>query len=429
MLQETMQLVSAGVSIGESMSDNLSRLQMLMLSSIRLLEEVGETDTPYTSSGQGSVRSRGSTSVECTVALEWDVSHSFIKQSCCDASPILELCGVASEVLCATLADGWRANQKADVREVAIPLGNIMVASAVAGTSGERQIAALSLGRLFVLVGGDPDMARLLLPLLMDGMLGSDNSTPTPVYACLLHVLATIGGVSGQCGFPWALNQVLEQMIKLYKDPHGIVSAGLMFATGSEGKQKGQMASAFLQLTTLLQDASPSIRKDVRHKLLALFSDFGLHANELNAIYDLGALLPAIAAACENLDRTLPRMIASYNGSIQQINHFERPRSDISLIRNFRNLWMYSAIYKFSGISKKGTLYEWPRDWPTALGKIAAATPALSSIDGPQRSDTARERLQAELQDRFALCSIVHEDAIRSQVGQSRSSCRRCISQ
>ena len=140
-----MQLVSAGVSIGESMSDNPSRLQMLMPSSIHLLEEVGETDTPYTSSGQGSVRSRGSTSVECTVALEWDVSHSFVKQSCCDASPILELCDVASEVPCATLADGWRATQKADVHGVAIPIGNIMVAAAVAGTSGERQIASLSL--------------------------------------------------------------------------------------------------------------------------------------------------------------------------------------------------------------------------------------------------------------------------------------------
>ena len=207
---ETMQLVSAGVSIGESMGDSPSRLQTLVLSPIRLLEGVGETDTPYTGSGQGSVRSRGSTSVECTVALEWDVGRSSIKQGCCDASPIPELCRVASEVLCATLADGWRADQKADVREVAIPLGHIMVALAVAGTSGERQIAALSLGRLFVLVGGDPDMARLLLPLLADGILGSDNSTPTPVYACLLHVLATVGGVSGQCGFPLALNQVLE---------------------------------------------------------------------------------------------------------------------------------------------------------------------------------------------------------------------------
>ena len=54
----------------------------------------------------------------------------------------------------------------------------------------------------------------------------------------------------------------------------------------------------------------------VGDKLLALFSDSGLRANELNATYDLGALLPAIAAACENLDRTLPRVIASCNGSI-----------------------------------------------------------------------------------------------------------------
>ena len=53
-------------------------------------------------------------------------------------------------------------------------------------------------------------------------------------------------------------------MIKLYRDPHGVVSPRLMFATGREGKEKGQMASAFPQQTTLLQDASSSIRKGCR---------------------------------------------------------------------------------------------------------------------------------------------------------------------
>lgn len=394
------------------MSDNLSRLRALVLSSVSLLEETKDgNDNHPISSGQSS-RSRLSIIAENNVALDWDVSRSFIGQGPSEQSPVMDFCCVASEALCVALADGWKADHKADVRGVAIPLGNIMLASAVQGTSGERQVAALTLGRMFVLVGGDPDMARLLLPLLIDGMMGPNDTTPAPVYACLLHVLATIGGVSGKCGFPWALNQVLEQMIKLYKDPRGVVSEDLMYATGREGKEKGQLANAFLQLATLVQNAKPCIRKDVRYKLLALFSDFGLRASELNAIYDLGALLPAIAASCVSLDRKLARMIPSYNGFSQEIDS-QRQHSDVLLIQNFRNLWMYSAIYRFSKISQKNSDYGWPKEWTEALSKIAVATPVLSSIDGPQRSNTDRERLQVELKDmssisfHFDLCNSV----------------------
>lgn len=43
-------------------------------------------------------------------------------------------------------------------------------------TCAEKQVATMSLGRLFVLVNGDQEMARLLLPLLLNGMLGSEKA-------------------------------------------------------------------------------------------------------------------------------------------------------------------------------------------------------------------------------------------------------------
>lgn len=59
-----------------------------------------------------------------------------------------------------------------------MPLGTKMMTLVKAdlATCAEKQVATMSLGRLFVLLDGDPDMARLLLPLLLNGMLGTETA-------------------------------------------------------------------------------------------------------------------------------------------------------------------------------------------------------------------------------------------------------------
>lgn len=62
------------------------------------------------------------------------------------------------------------------------------------------------------------------------------------MYVCLVHVIATIGGVSGQKNYTSYYDQVVEQLIKLYKDPGSSGSSGckgLMYASGGDGKYKG----------------------------------------------------------------------------------------------------------------------------------------------------------------------------------------------
>lgn len=69
-------------------------------------------------------------------------------------------------------------------------------------------------------------------------------------------------------------------------------------------KNIGAMANALLQLAKLMQKGTEKARRDLRLKLLALFSDFGFKLIDMTPVHDLGALLPAIAAACEGLGKS-----------------------------------------------------------------------------------------------------------------------------
>ncbi|GMH40744.1 hypothetical protein BSKO_08648 [Bryopsis sp. KO-2023] len=406
MLYECMELTAASARFGGNpMNDILSRLRSLMMSSARLIEDHAQPETEAASS-QGSFRSRTSlrsmAMADCDVACGWDVSQKFTAHSINKvedpASPIA-LCQVATEALCCTLAAGWKAGHRKTVRDIAVPLGNKMMTLKKADltTCAERQVATMALGRLFVLVDGDPEMARLLLPLLINGMLGSEKA-PTQVYACLVHVMATIGGVSGQKKFLWGHDQVVEQLIKLYKDPRAAGCSGLMYVSGTKDSCKGAMADAILQMTKLCQKGPESIRRELRLKLLALFSDFGLKASEHGVIYDLGALLPAIAASCEGLDKSFYSMLENRgNNSFRSLEPLHRDRQ---LIKHFRIFWIYTALYKFVGLTGAKE-NPWPVAWRTALGQIATSTPALIAIEGPNRTDEMQETLRAELKDRL----------------------------
>lgn len=59
--------------------------------------------------------------------------------------------------------------------------------------------------------------------------------------------MAAIGGVSGQKNFSSCYDQVVEQLIKLYKDPGSSGCKGLMYAYGGDGKYRGDCERLFLQ--------------------------------------------------------------------------------------------------------------------------------------------------------------------------------------
>lgn len=67
-----------------------------------------------------------------------------------------------------------------------------------------------------------------------------------------------------------------------------------------------QLSMLDTMLCSGLAEASSSVRRDVRQRLLNLFSDLGLRVGSCGssgarAVAEMRALLPALAAACQNL--------------------------------------------------------------------------------------------------------------------------------
>eukprot|EP00803_Ostreobium_quekettii_P006190 evm.model.scf_2686.2 EVM.evm.TU.scf_2686.2 scf_2686:13725-15123(+) len=171
--------MSACVGIGLEMRDFMGRLHILLMSAIKLVEDVQSSDQDI-ASGQGS---RSSSALpECNLLLRWDLMQPFTNagnMSKNSSSPLC-MCLAAAEAMTSTLAAGWQAGQQQVIRSMCVPFGNTIAISGASTTCGERQVAALVLGRLFVLVNGDSELGRLLLPLMMDGMLGSDRTQTEP---------------------------------------------------------------------------------------------------------------------------------------------------------------------------------------------------------------------------------------------------------
>ncbi len=87
---------------------------------------------------------------------------------------------------------------------------------------------------------------------------------------------------------------------------------------------------------------------------------------------------------------------------------------DLTVIRLFRHLWLYCAVYDFGGLQRRlgagapgapgaGALPPWPPAWRGALGRVAAVTPVLRLGIEQQRAEAMAERLQAS---RVPLCSF-----------------------
>lgn len=92
----------------------------------------------------------------------------------------------------------------------------------------------------------------------------------------------------------------------------------------------GAMANSLLQLAKLMQKGSEKVRRDFQLKLLALFSDLGLKLTDKTTVFDLGALLPAIAAACEGLGKSfIPVLRTRATPSFRAL---EAPHDDSGLL-------------------------------------------------------------------------------------------------
>jgi len=175
----------------------------------------------------------------------------------------------------------------------------------------------------------------------------------------------------------------------------------LWLSLAADGRCPGALAHALKHLAQGLSSASARFRKDLRLRLLALFSDFAVLLPNESYVVDLGALLPAIAAAMLPLGdpKVAGRMSAALSStelSLDTLSHMQE--EDRAVNTALRHLWLYASVYDFAALSRPapGAPAPWPLEWSTALSGIAASTPVLLIGSEQQKAEAFLEHVSAE---------------------------------
>lgn len=328
--------------------------------------------------------------------------------------PALSLTRVWTEAAAVLLGAAWCA-QPAEVRSAFLPL---------ATASSEKEGVLLLLGRLLAVVGGEESASRLLIPMVTDTLAAKSGEVDAGVYGVAAHVLASMAVTSAASNTMWGYTQVVDLLIKLYKFPQFSISGALLYGSavpppisapgnGSltepsvevhiPGRCPGALANALTSLATGLGHTSAQYRKDLRKRLLALFSDFALIMPNESFVRDLGALLPAVAASLQGMQdqrhdsRRSSRAYSSGDLSLDALSSMQEEGR--TLHAALRHLWLQSSVYDFADLSNnKGRKFfsAWPEEWATALCTIAASTPALLLGSEQQKVEAFLEDAAAE---------------------------------
>lgn len=375
--------------------DLVSRIRSLLLSSARLTE--GELLRHTDDIGPATAQTAPDR------VWRWDLTTDAVPVGTGPGAHAQQLCRAVSEAACSLLAASWQSGDQAGVKAAFLPLSDIEGFSALASTANERQAVLLTVGRLCCVLHGSKshrhsaaseELARMALTLLLD-TLGSEDASLSQVDACAVYTLACLGVSYGLQDCRWAYEQVAEALSKLYKDPEGRVGQHLLYGSPRAGCP-GLLADALLDLAQGLAEAHIDIRQDLQMRLLSLFVDFALNPLEGKQVWDLGALLPAIASLSQGLPATHAigkKKTHSNSFDILQVIQ----EDDANRIKMFRLLWLYSALYNLTGIGARGPKYPFPEPWRLGLGQIALASPFAVVGGGSETT----EKLEAEFGERL----------------------------
>ncbi|KXZ46150.1 hypothetical protein GPECTOR_46g219 [Gonium pectorale] len=361
---------------------------------------------------------------------DWDISRpltaSYVHGSRVPGWGAQRLCCNVAEALTCGLAASYHAGVQAYAQALLLlPLGVSgaspapAAASSADGIAGnaavvnEALVLSLAMGRLFVLLGGEEALARSMLPLLND-VLGTPATNPTVVtlQASVVQTLAAMAAASvrRERGVTWAYSQISDVLLRLLLDARqrgsGVAAA---LAAAAEGPGARALSTGLLALAKGLRDAPSAARRDLQTRLLVQFGELGRRAGGSDGssgpavVAEMGALLPALAEACEGLEGAGLDFSSRFSGldlAASQRNGGAgtgAPRSDQHMVKLLRKFWLYCAL--FGLCSSRGT----PADQLAAAGRIAAVTPLLLLGQGPSNELDMAEQLKAELGDLLRL--------------------------
>ncbi|KAF9609104.1 hypothetical protein IFM89_013358 [Coptis chinensis] len=225
------------------------------------------------------------------------------------------------------------------------------------------------------------EVVDMVLPLFIESLEEGDASAPSLLRLQLLNAVSHMASL----GFEKSYRETVVLMTRSYMNKLASVGSAQSKTLAAEAttERVETLPAGFLLIASGL--SSSKLRLDYRHRLLSLCSDVGLAAESKSGRSGadfLGPLLPAVAEICSDFDPTVV--------------------VEPSLLKLFRNLWFYIALFglappiqkivlptKFSTIlnsvgSMSGTTFQavagpymWNTQWSAAVQRIAQGTPPL----------------------------------------------------
>lgn len=226
------------------------------------------------------------------------------------------------------------------------------------------------------------EVVDMILPLFVESLEEGDASTPSLLRLRLLDAVSRMASL----GFEKSYRETVVLMTRSYLSKLSSVGSAESKTMAAEAttERVETLPAGFLLIAGGLTNAK--LRLDYRHRLLSLCSDVGLAAESKSGRSGadfLGPLLPAVAEICSDFDPTLD--------------------VEPSLLKLFRNLWFYIALFglappiqktqlpvksvssTLNSVGSMGTIplqavtgpYMWNTQWSSAVQRIAQGTPPL----------------------------------------------------
>nr|XP_043627333.1 phosphatidylinositol 4-kinase alpha 1-like isoform X2 [Erigeron canadensis] len=226
------------------------------------------------------------------------------------------------------------------------------------------------------------EVVDTILPLFIECLEEGDASTPGLLRLRLLDAVSRIASL----GFEKSYREAVVLMIRSYLSKLSSIGSAESKTLPAEANTERveTLPAGFQSIARGLTNAK--LRVDFRHRLLSLCSDVGLAAESKSGSSGadfLGPLLPAVAEICSDFDPTVD--------------------VEPSLLKLFRNLWFYIALFGLappvlkSPVSMKpnsttlnsggntsavslqavGGPYMWNSQWSSAVQRISQGTPPL----------------------------------------------------
>ncbi|KAL1176369.1 hypothetical protein V6Z11_A04G154300 [Gossypium hirsutum] len=227
-----------------------------------------------------------------------------------------------------------------------------------------------------------PDVVDMILPLFIESLEEGDAMTPSLLRLRLLDAVSRMASL----GFEKSYRETVVLMTRSYLSKLSSVGSAESKTLAPEAttERVETLPAGFLLIASGLKSAK--LRSDYRLRLLSLCSDVGLAAESKSGRSGtdfLGPLLPAVAEICSDFDPTL--------------------NVEPSLLKLFRNLWFYIALFglappiqktqtpakpvssTLNSVGSMGTIalqavggpYMWNELWSAAVQRIAQGTPPL----------------------------------------------------